>query len=307
MFLLNPNNYTEKNWREVHRRGDILRDPARDRREVHRPRRLPLHRARLHRRAVRRTDPSWSWQWRRAWRKQQQCQFGCCNWSRRQQEYDDDGGRGSRAADGDVGCALLGAMCDGARPAPRTSPSPSFSSSSAPHWARWSWCWRGSAGCTTPAWLRASRRRRVRASCSARPRSWCCWPVTVHAMAAKLLGENVVLLLCVPELVPALLWSSLHLDRPEQHGYHRGHDQIEQKRASCLPRRRGGGRVRLPGGLHGWAWSLQVRDDFGVVRSFRASGVLRCVHAASVAKATVSCLEEAVQASYSSFGRMLYC
>jgi lysylphosphatidylglycerol synthetase-like protein (DUF2156 family) len=36
--------------------------------------------------------------------------------------------------------------------------------------------------------------------------------VTVHAMADELLGENVVLL-CVLELVPALLWSSLHLDR----------------------------------------------------------------------------------------------
>lgn len=36
--------------------------------------------------------------------------------------------------------------------------------------------------------------------------------VTVHTMAAELLGENVVLFL-MPELVPALLWFSLNIDR----------------------------------------------------------------------------------------------
>uniref|UniRef100_A0A0D9Y819 Uncharacterized protein n=1 Tax=Oryza glumipatula TaxID=40148 RepID=A0A0D9Y819_9ORYZ len=41
--------------------------------------------------------------------------------------------------------------------------------------------------------------------------------VTVHAMAPELLGEDVVLvLLCVPELVPALLWFSLNIDRGSQ-------------------------------------------------------------------------------------------
>ncbi|XP_052139997.1 uncharacterized protein LOC127759812 [Oryza glaberrima] len=39
--------------------------------------------------------------------------------------------------------------------------------------------------------------------------------VTVHAMAAELLGEDVVLLF-VPELVPALLWFSLNIDRGSQ-------------------------------------------------------------------------------------------
>uniref|UniRef100_A0A0D9V0M1 Uncharacterized protein n=1 Tax=Leersia perrieri TaxID=77586 RepID=A0A0D9V0M1_9ORYZ len=36
--------------------------------------------------------------------------------------------------------------------------------------------------------------------------------VTVHAMAAELLGENVVLF-CMPEVVPALLWFSINIDR----------------------------------------------------------------------------------------------
>lgn len=91
--------------------------------------------------------------------------------------------------------------------------------------------------------------------------------------------------------------------RPEQHGYRRGHDQIEQKRARRLARRGGGG-----GGWPGSAtwrppWMsmefLQVCDDFGVLWSFRASCVsvfmLRQWPAHGTAKATVSCLEEAAQ------------
>ncbi|KAF0920801.1 hypothetical protein E2562_037218 [Oryza meyeriana var. granulata] len=37
--------------------------------------------------------------------------------------------------------------------------------------------------------------------------------VTAHAVAAELLGADAVVLLCLPELAPALLWFSLHLDR----------------------------------------------------------------------------------------------
>uniref|UniRef100_A0A0E0JI64 Uncharacterized protein n=1 Tax=Oryza punctata TaxID=4537 RepID=A0A0E0JI64_ORYPU len=36
--------------------------------------------------------------------------------------------------------------------------------------------------------------------------------VTAHAVAAELLGEATVVLLCLPELAPALFWFSLHLD-----------------------------------------------------------------------------------------------
>lgn len=150
----------------------------------------------------------------------------------------------------------------------------------------------------------------MRASCSAGPRSWCCWPVTVHAMAAELLGENVVLLLCVPELVPALLWSSLHLDRPEQHGYHRGHDQIEQKRARRLPRRRGGGR---------FGYLAASMDEHGVSRcamtsvSCGVSGLLvyyyvvcSCfVCGRHMARPRPLSLVWRRPSSYSSFGQML--
>jgi len=37
--------------------------------------------------------------------------------------------------------------------------------------------------------------------------------VTAHTLAAEWLGEDVVLF-CMPEIVPVLLWFSLHLDRP---------------------------------------------------------------------------------------------
>nr|AJA71641.1 hypothetical protein [Triticum aestivum] len=37
--------------------------------------------------------------------------------------------------------------------------------------------------------------------------------VTVHTLAAELLGEDVVLF-CMPEVIPVLLWFSLNLDRP---------------------------------------------------------------------------------------------
>ncbi|KAF7026820.1 hypothetical protein CFC21_038913 [Triticum aestivum] len=37
--------------------------------------------------------------------------------------------------------------------------------------------------------------------------------VTVHTLAAELLGEDVVLF-CMPEVIPVLLWLSLNLDRP---------------------------------------------------------------------------------------------
>ncbi|XP_048561224.1 uncharacterized protein LOC125542298 isoform X2 [Triticum urartu] len=40
--------------------------------------------------------------------------------------------------------------------------------------------------------------------------------VTAHTLAAEWLGEDVVLF-CMPEVVPVLLWYSLHLDRPHHH------------------------------------------------------------------------------------------
>lgn len=121
-------------------------------------------------------------------------------------------------------------------------------------------------------------------------------------MAAELLGENdVVLLLCVPELVPALLWSSLSTStRAARLPPWTRSNQTETGWSSSSAQ--GGGGVA---GSATWRppWMsmefLQVCDDFGVLWSFRASCVsvfmLRQWPAHGTAKATVSCLEEAAQ------------
>lgn len=105
--------------------------------------------------------------------------------------------------------------------------------------------------------------------------------VTVHTVAAESLGKDVILF-CMPEFVPVLLWFSVHLDRCSSIT---NVDKIKScKRWLVVLSAVDVAAVFAYLGASMGEWSVQVYEGIGVLWHFRASDILCCVHATSVAE-----------------------